>query len=144
MKSKIFLVLLLSFILLCSFSLMMAEEKITEEEALAQIEEYKVCVETYGAKVDELKAVIEPLKATLAELDARIAKLEEEIAKFAKHDFDYYIVKEGDWLSKLAEYKEVYGHGNYAEWKRIYQANKNLISNPDLIYPGWKLKVPRP
>lgn len=28
-------------------------------------------------------------------------------------------------------------------WKKIYQANKNRISNPDLIYPGWIIKVPK-
>ena len=141
---KLFIVLLLSIFLVSSFSLIGAEEKITEEEALLQIEEYKACAEKYGAKVDELKVQIEPLEAAIAELDAKIAELEAEIAKYADTDkYDYYIVKEGDWLAKLAEYKAVYGHGNYALWKKIYNANKNLIKNPDLIYPGWKLKIPR-
>jgi nucleoid-associated protein YgaU len=122
----------------------MGEEKITEEEALMKIEEYKACVEKYDAKAKELKTALEPLEEKLAELNARIAELEAEIAKYKTEKYDYYIVKEGDWLSKLAEYKEVYGHGNYALWPRIYKANKHLIKNPDLIYPGWKLKIPRP
>jgi nucleoid-associated protein YgaU len=143
MKKMLFPVLL-SCILLLSFSFAMAEEKITEEEALMKIEEYKACVEKYDAKAKELQTELGPLEKTLAELNAKIAELEAEIAKYKTEKFDYYIVKEGDWLSKLAEYKQVYGHGNYAMWPRIYKANKNLIKNPDLIYPGWKLKIPRP
>jgi nucleoid-associated protein YgaU len=36
--------------------------------------------------------------------------------------------------------------GNYykdpRKWRRIYNANKDVIKNPDLIRPGWKLKIP--
>ncbi len=145
MKTKVLLVVLLSLFLLVTYSLSMAQEKIKEEEALAMIEEYKACVEEYGAKVDELKVQVDPLMDAVAKLDNRISELEAEIAKYTeKEDSDYYVVKVGDWLSKLAEYPEVYGHGNYAQWQRIYKANKNMIKNPDLIYPGWKLAIPRP
>ena len=103
MKSKILLVLLVSIFLIGFCSLTIAQEKITEEEALMQIEEYKACVEKYGAKVKELKEEVEPLKDAIAELDKKIADLQAEIAKYS--EFDYYTVVEGDWLSKLAEYK---------------------------------------
>ena len=46
-----------------------------------------------------------------------------------------YVVKPGDSLSKIGAR---YGIG----WKQIYEANKNLIKDPDLIHPGWKLKIP--
>lgn len=29
------------------------------------------------------------------------------------------------------------------KWPVIYKANKNRIKNPDLIYPGWVLKIPK-
>jgi len=29
------------------------------------------------------------------------------------------------------------------KWKLIYNANKDKIKNPDLIYPGWIIKVPK-
>ena len=48
---------------------------------------------------------------------------------------EYEVVK-GDSLSKIGK---KYG----IAWKKIYEANKNIISNPDLIQPGWKLKIPR-
>jgi nucleoid-associated protein YgaU len=49
-----------------------------------------------------------------------------------------YVVKKGDSLSKIA--KEIYGHAN--EWRKIYDANRDQIEDPDLIQPGQKLKIP--
>ncbi|MEO7976527.1 LysM peptidoglycan-binding domain-containing protein [Flavobacterium sp.] len=46
-----------------------------------------------------------------------------------------YTVQKGDSLSKIG--KE---HG--VSWQVIYEANKDIITNPDLIQPGWKLKIP--
>lgn len=46
-----------------------------------------------------------------------------------------YEVKPGDSLSKIGAR---YG----VSWKDIYEENKDLIKNPDLIQPGWKLKIP--
>ena len=34
-------------------------------------------------------------------------------------------------------------YDNPRQWKRIYEANKDKIKDPDLIYPGWVLKVPK-
>jgi nucleoid-associated protein YgaU len=50
-----------------------------------------------------------------------------------------YTVVKGDNLSKIA--KREYGDAN--KWRSIYEANKDLIKNPDLIYPGQVLKIPR-
>ena len=49
-----------------------------------------------------------------------------------------YEVVAGDSLSKIA--KREYGNAN--EWKRIYEANSDVLENPDKIYPGQKLKIP--
>jgi nucleoid-associated protein YgaU len=50
-----------------------------------------------------------------------------------------YVVVKGDSLSKIA--KRQYGDAN--KWRAIYEANKGLINDPDLIYPGQELKLPR-
>ncbi len=49
-----------------------------------------------------------------------------------------YVVQSGDSLSKIA--KKFYGNAN--AWKRIFDANTDVIKNPDLIQPGWKLQIP--
>jgi nucleoid-associated protein YgaU len=49
-----------------------------------------------------------------------------------------YEVKSGDSLSKIA--KREYGDAN--AWKRIFEANKDQIKDPDKIFPGQKLKIP--
>jgi nucleoid-associated protein YgaU len=50
-----------------------------------------------------------------------------------------YVVAKGDSLSKIAARE--YGDAN--KWRTIYEANKDLISDPDLIHPGQTLKIPR-
>lgn len=47
-----------------------------------------------------------------------------------------YTVAKGDSLSSIAER---YG----LKWKQIYEANRHLIKDPDMIRPGWKLSIPR-
>jgi nucleoid-associated protein YgaU len=49
-----------------------------------------------------------------------------------------YTVAAGDSLSKIA--KHLYGDAK--AWRRIYEANKDQIKNPDLIHPGQVLKIP--
>ena len=49
-----------------------------------------------------------------------------------------YTVAPGDNLSKIA--KKIYGDS--AKWKRIFEANRDIIKNPDLIHPGQVLKLP--
>ncbi|AWH82154.1 TPA: LysM peptidoglycan-binding domain-containing protein [Clostridioides difficile] len=47
-------------------------------------------------------------------------------------------VGKGDSLWSLA--KKYYGNGDL--WKKIYDANKKLIKNPDIIKDGWVLVIP--
>jgi nucleoid-associated protein YgaU len=52
--------------------------------------------------------------------------------------YETYEVKAGDSLSKIA--KRVYG--NASAWKKIFEANRDLLKDPDKIFPGQKLKLP--
>jgi nucleoid-associated protein YgaU len=52
-----------------------------------------------------------------------------------------HTVVPGDWLSKIALKPEIYG--NWREWPRIHRANADQIRDPDLIYPGQVLVIPR-
>ena len=49
-----------------------------------------------------------------------------------------YTVKKGDSLSKIA--KEFYGDPK--KYPAIFEANKPMLENPDLIYPGQVLRIP--
>lgn len=49
-----------------------------------------------------------------------------------------YTVVRGDSLSKIA--KREYGDMN--QWRKIYEANRDVIENPDLIEPGQNLIIP--
>ncbi|MCB9081858.1 MAG: peptidoglycan-binding protein LysM [Lewinellaceae bacterium] len=52
---------------------------------------------------------------------------------------DFYEVKKGDSLSKIA--KQFYG--NAMKYPVIFEANKPMLKDPDLIYPGQMLRIPK-
>lgn len=56
------------------------------------------------------------------------------IAEGAPSGQEYEVVR-GDNLSKI-------GKRFGLSWQEIYEVNKQLIKDPDLIQPGWKLKIP--
>jgi nucleoid-associated protein YgaU len=49
-----------------------------------------------------------------------------------------YVVQSGDSLSKIS--KKFYGDAN--KWKQIFEANRDVVKNPDMIQPGWRLRIP--
>jgi nucleoid-associated protein YgaU len=49
-----------------------------------------------------------------------------------------YTVVKGDSLSKIAKHQ----YGNANKWRTIYEANRDVIKDPDLIYPGQSLRIP--
>jgi nucleoid-associated protein YgaU len=51
---------------------------------------------------------------------------------------DYYVIEKGDTLSAIA--KKYYGKAS--EHPRIFEANPEVIKNPDLIIPGQKIRIP--
>jgi len=50
----------------------------------------------------------------------------------------YHDVVRGDTLSAIA--KKFYGDAN--KYPKIFEANKPMLSDPDKIYPGQKLRIP--
>ena len=49
-----------------------------------------------------------------------------------------HVVAAGESLSKIAEQE----YGDAKQWRRIYDANRDTVKDPDLIYPGQTLKLP--
>lgn len=48
------------------------------------------------------------------------------------------IVKNGEWLYDIARER----YGDFHHWKKIYEANRDKISDPNVIYPGQELVLP--
>ncbi|MDZ7337785.1 MAG: LysM peptidoglycan-binding domain-containing protein [candidate division KSB1 bacterium] len=133
----------------------------------AAVDAYRASLKAIEAQVNGLaalspeelfkkKAEIAALKAQLAEkkkspiyaltemrelvaaIEAKIADLE---ARMPKAVYDSYVVVKGDYLWKISGKKEIYG--DPYQWMKIYSVNRDLIKDPDLIYPDWVLKILR-
>lgn len=52
----------------------------------------------------------------------------------------FYTVQKGDTLWKIAE--SHYGKGKGDKYPEIVKANTPPVKNPDLIQPGWVLRIP--
>lgn len=55
--------------------------------------------------------------------------------------FDAYVVQKGDSLWTIAAKPEIYGKAS--AWKRLFDANRDLLKFPDRVREGMTLKVPR-
>ena len=49
-----------------------------------------------------------------------------------------YTVQKGDTLSHIAQAQ----YGKASQWKRIFEANRDQLDDPDRIQPGQVLKIP--
>ena len=56
-----------------------------------------------------------------------------------KEEVEFYTIKSGDSLSKIAK---VY-YGNAMKYPVIFEANRQVIKNADLIYPGQVIRIPK-
>ena len=60
-------------------------------------------------------------------------------APAAVETFQFYTIQKGDSLSKIA--KKYYGDA--MKYPVLFEANREVIKNPDLIYPGQVVRVPK-
>jgi nucleoid-associated protein YgaU len=54
-------------------------------------------------------------------------------------EVEFVLVEQGDTLWGIAE--RAYGNG--ARYTEIFEANREVIEDPDLIFPGQKLRIPK-
>jgi nucleoid-associated protein YgaU len=55
-----------------------------------------------------------------------------------KEKVEYYVIVKGDTLSAIA--KKYYGDAN--KYPRIFEANREVIKDANLIFPGQKIRIP--
>ena len=102
------------------------------KELVAEYNEYK---QTKWAKVPDFRK-------DFSDLDNRIENLQNDLMNAKpKYYEDSYTVVKGDYLSKIAGYSFIYD--DYTKWPIIYRANRDVIKDPNLIYPNQVIKIPR-
>lgn len=101
------------------------------------------------AELDQLQARLDEMKKSniskLTEMQDGIATLEGKMtqlrSRMPKAVYDQYTVVKGDYLWRISKKSDIYG--DPYQWMRIYSYNREMIKNPDLIYPDWNLKIQR-
>jgi nucleoid-associated protein YgaU len=64
-----------------------------------------------------------------------------ETAPAQPEQFDSYVVQKGESLWSIAAKPDVYGKAT--QWRRIFDANRDLLKSPDHLKAGMTLKIPR-
>ncbi len=99
-------------------------------------------VDAASKKLDDLKssvfAVLDDSKAKIQKADDLLSRVK---AKMPQPMNDVYTVMRGDYLWKISGKQDIYN--DPYQWVKIWSANRDMITNPDLIYPDQKLDVPR-
>ena len=69
-----------------------------------------------------------------------VAKVDDQltVAQGASPASTFYEVKAGDTLSKIAQS----AYGDAHAYSKIFDANKPMLTDPNKIYPGQKLRIP--
>jgi nucleoid-associated protein YgaU len=135
------------------FGVSEAEAATTTPEARAAALEKEI--RSLGLTVDGLKITVDGdtarVAGTAATQETRekvllalgnvegIAKVDDAMqVASAGGESRFYTVEKGDTLSKIA--KDMYGDAN--KYQQIFEANKPMLTHPDKIYPGQKLRIP--
>ena len=50
----------------------------------------------------------------------------------------FYTIRKGDTLSTIAKAE----YGSAGQWRALFEANREIIEDPDLIYPGQMIRIP--
>ena len=148
---------LISFIKNAGAKIFKSEEKREEQKALLITEHIK----KFGFDVSKVKVAVDDEKVILTgEVDTLanknkiivtagniegISSIEDHLLVMAPQpvappapEKQFYTVKKGDYLSKIAKQE----YGDAKKYPIIFEANKPMLKDPDLIYPGQVLVIP--
>jgi nucleoid-associated protein YgaU len=129
-------------------------EKLSKEQRDAycdqlsgQKAEFEAQAASAESRAGEAEAAGSGLDSQLKQVDADLASIEGEVRDLEQQVTEWknrprqYTVGGGDSLWKISGMQRIYG--DPVRWPRIYRANRDQIVDPNLIYPGWVLNIPR-
>jgi len=93
-----------------------------------------------AGNVKGVKAVhADALTVRTAAAPAAVAAAAPSVPSAEEEPGEYYTIKSGDTLGGIAK-KHL---GNAMAYKKIFEANREVIKDPDKIYPGQKIFIPK-
>jgi uncharacterized protein YidB (DUF937 family) len=95
----------------------------------------KAAASYFGDKEDEEEQAPSPGQQATT---ASAAAVDTGVGSAAASSVRTYTVSSGDTLSKIA--KQFYNDSN--QWQRIFDANRNILNDPNRIFPGQHLRIP--
>ena len=129
--------------------------KTTEEEAAEKAAKLVNAVNALGLEVADLAVNVDDDKASVSGEAADLATKEKVVlvvgntqgiamvddrmeVEHVEPEAQFHTVAKGDTLGKIA--KQYYG--NAMKYPVIFEANKPMLKDPNLIYPGQVLRIP--
>ena len=92
----------------------------------------------FAKLTQEIDSILQSKDVQQVQQSYKYNKIIQAEAEQREKELRFYVVKKGDTLSSIAW--KVYGKASL--YKKIYEANPDLIKNPNKIYIGMKLRVP--
>lgn len=122
-----------------------AETRLAENRSVTLTQEYERLREAYAALREEYERIERPRTVASTPYSSREQPAVRGVDTAPAHTVRTpppvrrtYVVQSGDSLSRIAQ--TVYGNPN--EWRRIYSANRDLISHPNQLRVGMVLVIP--
>jgi len=99
-------------------------------------------VDEHAQRLEEMKQnPFSVLDESISRIDTAEDLLQRIRAKMPQAVSDVYTVMRGDYLWRISGMSDIYS--DPYQWVKIWTANRDQISNPDLIYPDQRLDIPR-
>jgi nucleoid-associated protein YgaU len=137
------------------------QEKMTMEQWQAQLDACRAREAAAASRIADLDRQIADLRRQIQNVDQQIATARSDVQRLNQQVSgtqselertrqqlqllrfpESYTVVRGDCLWNIA--KKDYIYNDPFTWPRIYEANKDQIKDPDLIYPQQVFRIPRP
>ena len=139
----------------------LAQEKMTLEEWQAALDECNRREAAAQSQINDLDQQIADLQRQISDVDDQTSSVRQDISSLNRQVSssqseltqlketietvrfpEMYTVIRGDCLWNIA--KKEYIYNDPFQWPRIYEANKDKIKDPDLIYPKQEFQIIRP